>query len=117
MKKALWVQLVVVGLTLTAAACGGSPTSPETDSPSFQGVWQGTWSKASCSGVACDVVPSSGGFRLTLTQSGTQVQGSVELASFLIPASGSVQPDGTLSSARALIDEERGAACASLFVD
>jgi hypothetical protein len=43
------------------------------------------------------VVPPSGALRLTLTQSGTEVQGTVEVASFIIPASGVVNANGSLS--------------------
>jgi len=69
----------------------------------FQGVWQGNWQKGSCTetggaqGIACNQTPSSGSLRLTLTQTGTEVQGSVEVASFFIQASGSVNDNGALS--------------------
>ena len=89
---------------LTVAACGGSgsPTAPS-DTADFQGVWQGTWQQTSCTetggaqGVACNQTPTSGALRLTLTQTGTQVQGTVEVATFLIPAAGSVSNSGALS--------------------
>jgi hypothetical protein len=84
---------------MALAACGGgSPTAPS-NTVDFQGVWQGTWLRASCTGSACDVVPASGGLRITLTQAGNQVQGSVEWASFFIPVSGSVSASGALSLA------------------
>jgi hypothetical protein len=87
---------------MTVAACGGggSPTAPS-NTVDFQGVWQGTWQKASCTdtvqGQACSATPQSGALRLTLTQTGTEVQGTVEVASFFIPASGSVSTGGALS--------------------
>ncbi len=89
--------LVLVGF---ANACGGGPSGP--DGTSVQGIWQGTWLRSSCSetggavGVACNSTPTSGSLRLTLTQTGASVQGSVEVASFLINASGSVN-GGTLT--------------------
>ena len=95
MQKTFPVQLVVVA-AMFFSACGGSPTGPDSDDRNVQGVWQGTWLKSSCTGVGCDVVPVSGGLRLTLTQAGNAVQGTVELASFVIPASGSVS-NATLS--------------------
>jgi len=90
---------------LAVTACGsdfGSPSNPS-NTVDFQGVWQGNWQRTSCSetgaaqGVGCSQLPSSGALRLTLTQSGSSVQGSVEVASFFIPASGSVNSSGTLS--------------------
>jgi len=87
---------------MALAACGGSgsPTTPS-NTVDFQGVWQGNWQKASCTdtvqGQACGQTPPSGALRLTLTQTGTEVQGTVEVASFFIPASGSVNNSGALS--------------------
>src|SRR5690349_2489174 len=88
--------LVVVALLAASACGGGSPTAPS-NTVDFQGVWQGNWQKASCSGSNCDAVPASGGLRLTLTQSGTEVQGTVEVITFVVPASGSVSNAGVLS--------------------
>src|SRR6188472_4824993 len=102
MRRSLLVQLIAL---LTVAACGsdfGSPSTPS-NTVDFQGVWQGNWQRTSCSesgaaqGQACSQTPSSGSLRLTLTQTGTAVQGSVEVASFFIQASGSVNNSGTLS--------------------
>jgi len=89
---------------MALAACGGSgsPTAPS-NTVDFQGVWQGNWQRTSCTetggaqGVACSQTPTSGALRLTLTQSGASVQGSVEVASFLIPVTGSVNNSGVLS--------------------
>ena len=103
MHKCIPTQLLVAAALLTISACGGgSPTSPS-NTVDFQGVWQGNWQRTSCTetggaqGNACNQTPSSGALRLTLTQMGTEVQGSVEVASFLIPASGSVSNGGSLS--------------------
>jgi len=90
------IRPVLLAMILVTVGCGGSPTGPS-NTADFQGVWQGNWQRASCSGAGCDVVPASGGLRVTLTQSGTEVQGSVEVVSFVIPASGSVNSGGTLS--------------------
>ena len=97
-------KLVMVAAMVTVAACGGggSPTGPS-NTVDFQGVWQGNWQRTSCSetggaqGVACSQTPQSGALRLTLTQSGPDVQGSVEVASFFIPASGTVSAGGSLT--------------------
>jgi hypothetical protein len=89
--------------SLMAAACGGSPTSPEEGGDNFTGTWQGSWQRTSCSetggavGVACSQTPTSGALRLTLTQTGSSVSGNVEVASFIIASSGSVNAGGTLT--------------------
>ena len=102
MRTPLLVHPVLFALILLTVGCGGSPTAPS-NTVDFQGVWQGNWQRTSCSetggaqGQACSQTPSSGSLRLTLTQTGTAVQGSVEVASFFISASGSVNNSGTLS--------------------
>jgi hypothetical protein len=102
MRRHFPVQLTILGALMTLAACGGSPTAPS-NTVDLTGVWQGTWQRTSCTetggaqGVACNQTPTSGALRLTLTQSGTAVQGSVEVASFLIPATGSVNSSGALT--------------------
>jgi hypothetical protein len=94
------VQLALLALTLIGAACGG-PTSPSGDA-NFQGVWEGSWQRTSCVetggavGNACSLTPSSGVLRLTLTQTGTEVQGTVEVGSALLASSGFVNASGTL---------------------
>jgi hypothetical protein len=93
-----------LALTLAAAACGGGPTSPEEgESGPFTGIWQGNWQRTSCTetggavGVACNQTPTSGVLRLTFTQNGSSVSGNVEVASFVIEGSGSVNGSGTLT--------------------
>ena len=92
-----------MALSLLTIACGGGPTEPDSTSARFQGIWEGTWQRTSCAetggavGVACNQTPGSGSLRLTLTQSGTSVQGSVEVASFVIAVSGSMNASGTLT--------------------
>ena len=105
MRRHLPAQLAILAAVMTLAACGsGSPTSPS-NTVDFQGVWQGSWQRTSCTetggaqGVACNQTPTSGALRLTLTQTGTAVQGTVEVASFLITATGSVNNSGALSLA------------------
>jgi len=97
--------LLVVGaiaFSLMAAACGGSPTSPN-GAVEFTGVWQGNWQRTSCDetggavGNACSQTPASGALRLTLTQTGTSVAGNVEFGTVVIPATGSVNASGALS--------------------
>ena len=99
-------HLLAIGalaLTLAAAACGGGPTSPEEGSGPFSGTWQGNWQRTSCTetggavGVACNQTPTSGVLRLIFTQNGSSVAGNVEVASFVIPGSGSVNGSGTLT--------------------
>lgn len=90
--------------SLTTVACGGgSPTGPGPEGD-FQGVWEGQWQRTSCvdtggsAGIACISSPTSGGLRLTLTQTGSSVQGNVEVALFIvIPGSGSVNANGSLT--------------------
>ena len=94
-------RLALLALTLVCAACGGSPTSPSGNG--FQGVWEGSWRVTSCSetggavGVGCASTPTSGALRVTLTQTGTEVQGTVEFGSVVIGSSGFVTANGTLS--------------------
>jgi hypothetical protein len=47
-------------------------------------------------GVACNSTPTTGGLRVSLSQSGSEVQGTVEFATFVVPATGTVS-GGTLS--------------------
>ena len=96
MHRNLLVQLIGAA-SIVVAACGGSPTGPDSDLPNYQGVWQGAWVQSSCTGAACDVAYPSGALRLTLTQSGATVQGIVEIDALPIPAAGSVNSDGALS--------------------
>jgi hypothetical protein len=100
-------RVFVIPVLLLLVGCGGgSPTAPGAitsggSSTSVQGVWTGTWQRQSCSetggavGVACPSLPSSGGLRLTLTQTGTSVTGTVEIGSVLVNATGAIT-QGTL---------------------
>ncbi len=98
--RGLICPAVITLILLTCGCGGGSPTAPS-NTVDFQGVWQGNWQRTSCSGSSCDVVPATGGLRVTLTQTGTEVQGSVEVVQFVIQASGSVSNGGTLTLAGA----------------
>lgn len=90
--RALLLIGIIVGPLLSACGDGG-PTSPGSGA-SFQGVWTGTWIRTGCSdttgGAACNATPTSGALRLTLTQAGTEVQGSVEITSFVVSGTGTV---------------------------
>lgn len=101
--RTAWVaRIALFAFTVAVAACGdGGPVSPGSGT-NFQGVWDGTWQRTSCSetggavGVACNTTPTTGGIRVSLSQSGTEVQGTVEFATFVVPATGTVS-GGTLS--------------------
>lgn len=89
-------------MLLVSSACGGDggPVSPGTGT-SFEGRWDGTWQRTSCTdtvqGIACSQPGgTSGGLRLTLSQSGSEVQGTLEFAIFIVPVTGTVN-QGTLS--------------------
>ncbi len=106
-------QLGCALFLLVFAACGdGGPTSPGSTA-GVQGTWSGTWTLAQCTetggaiGVACARTPQSGGLRLTLTQAGNEVQGTVEVVQFVIPASGTVRTGSGLTlsgQSRAVVD-------------
>ena len=102
MPRIHFVHIIPVVLTvLLSAACGGDggPVSPGTGT-SFQGQWDGTWQRTACTdtvqGIACSRTPMSGGLRVTLAQSGTEVQGTMEFGPFVVPVTGTVT-SGTLS--------------------
>ena len=89
-------------LTLGAAACGGGgPVSPGSGT-NFQGIWDGTWQRTSCSetggavGIPCNSGLTTGGIRVSLSQSGSEGQGTVEFATWVVPVTGTVS-GGTLS--------------------
>ena len=92
-----------LAFSLAAAACGGSGTTTGPDNSDFSGTWLGNWLRTSCTetggaiGIACSQLPTFGAMRLTFTQAGSSVSGNVELASFLIPGSGTVDGNGTLT--------------------
>ena len=112
-----FTQLILFAAITVLTACGGGGSSVvgPSNTVDFQGVWQGNWQRTSCTdtgggqGIACSRTPSSGVLRITLTQSGNEVSGSVEVDSFFIPASGSVNSGGTLSlTGQAHLREETG---------
>jgi hypothetical protein len=88
--------------TLALASCGGSPTAPAANA-SFQGVWDGSWTRTACSetggaiGSACSQTPQAGALRFTLTQTGSSVQGNVDFG-FVIPTTGSVNGSSLVMS-------------------
>ena len=101
MPRTCIVQLTPVILTLLCFACGGDggPVSPGSGT-GFEGRWDGTWQRTSCTdtvqGIACSQTPMSGGLRVTLAQSGTEAQGTMEFGPFVVPVTGTVT-SGTLS--------------------
>jgi hypothetical protein len=93
----LVLAIALIASTLSLASCGGgSPAAPAPSATSFQGVWEGSWTRTGCSetggavGQACNQTPQSGALRLTFTQADNTVQGNVEFGSFVIPATGTV---------------------------
>lgn len=101
MPRNCFVRFIPVIATLLCFACGGDggPVSPGSEA-SFQGQWDGTWQRTSCTdtvqGIACSQTPMSSGLRVTLAQSGTEVQGTMEFGPFVVPVTGTVT-SGTLS--------------------
>jgi hypothetical protein len=96
--------LLLGWLTLCASGCGGtSPTSPSDATISFQGAWTGTWAMQECSetggaiGNGCSGLPSTGYLGATLTQTGTSVEGTVEIEVFLARVTGQVDGSGVLT--------------------
>lgn len=101
-----WIALLAV-LLLFGCADGGqspTPTAPTQRIRSYQGVWQGAWLRQSCSengasGAACASLPTTGSLRLTISQAGANVTGTLELGSYVVAVSGVVGVDGALSLA------------------
>jgi hypothetical protein len=86
-------------LVLSTAACGGSdngsPTGPSPFVANFGGVWVGTWQRQGCTETggavgACSALPTSGGLRLSLTQAGSDVQGTVEIGTVVTNVTGTI---------------------------
>jgi len=94
--------ILAIVVTLSISCGDDSPTAPTATTTSFDGVWVGTWLRQSCSETAgtitvgCAGLPASEALRATLTQSGDQVQGRVEVGVFLVTVSGTVGSDGAL---------------------
>lgn len=94
-----WIAPLVLSLAL--AGCGGSPTAPS--APNFQGAWSGIWLLQSCtetgvaSGNFCKGLAGSGPLSVSLTQSGSSVQGSLNLGSLQTPVSGPIGASGILT--------------------
>ena len=93
-------------LLLLCAACGSSSTSPAAPTiVNFQGAWTGTWVRQSCSetggavGVGCNNTPSSGALQLTVQQSASAAQGTLQVGGLQAAVNGSVSETGTLSLA------------------
>ena len=105
MRRLVLLRAVICAALL--AGCGSeSPTAPSSESGSasaLQEIWAGTWVRNGCSesggavGAACNATPTTGAFRLNLTQSGGSAQGTVEVGAFTVPLSGSVSNNGTVT--------------------
>jgi hypothetical protein len=96
-------RFLVAVVAVHSICCGSdSPTGPS-GSTSFDGVWTGTWVRQSCSESAgtviggCAVLPASDALRADLTQTGTTLEGRVEVGVFLVTVSGTVGSDDALS--------------------
>jgi hypothetical protein len=94
--------LVALLATLTICCGDDSPTAPTGSVVDFGGVWSGTWLRQSCSETAgtvtvgCAGLPTSEALRVTLTQTGDQVQGRVDVGVFLVTVTGTVGSDSVL---------------------
>lgn len=99
--------LIVAGLLFGVTACGGdssrSVVSPTPTPPvvNFQGQWLGSWAKGACTENA-GLTGFCGGFNggsvtITLTQSGSSAQGTLQLGAVQLNVSGPVNSDGSLS--------------------
>lgn len=90
---------ILLALVLSTAACGGSdggsPTGPNPFVANFGGVWVGEWLRQGCTETggavgACTALPATGGLRLSLTQVGSEVQGTLEIGSVVTNVSGTI---------------------------
>jgi len=97
--------LALVVLVLCTAGClksEDSPTGPSGATANFQGTWTGEYARTSCSETGggttgCDGLPQTGFLEATLTQSGSTVQGQIEVDVFIISVTGQVDGGGTLT--------------------
>jgi len=98
--------LILVVLVLCTVGClkseDSSPTGPSGTTASFQGTWTGQYARTACSETGggtsgCDGLPQTGFLEATLTQSGTTVQGQIEVDVFIISVTGQVDGSGTLT--------------------
>lgn len=100
-----WLTLAVV-LALSACSGSSSPTSP-TQPPNYQGRWSGTWTSQGCVesgnavGIGCSAFFGSlagrpGTLVLTLSQTGTSIQGTLMLGGNQINVTGFVGDDGAM---------------------
>jgi hypothetical protein len=92
-------------IAVVMVACGSESPGAPTPTVSVQGVWSGTWNRQACSetgaavGVGCNALPTSGGLRITLTQSTTAVQGALEIGIVQVSVSGTIATAGALTLA------------------
>lgn len=100
--------LMMAGLLFGVTACGGdssrsvvAPTPTPTPVQNFQGQWLGSWAKGACTENA-GLTGFCGGFNggsvtVTLTQSGSSTQGTLQLGAVQLNVTGPVNSDGSLS--------------------
>jgi hypothetical protein len=101
MFRLLWMTFGVVSAVIALSGCGGSPNNPS--QPPFTGTWVGNYVVLRCvaSGEwpSCDAaraeknveqVGTTYPLRLSLTQGGSAVTGTVQLAYSNIPVTGAV---------------------------
>lgn len=103
MKTLIWLALAIgVSACSSNSQSNGLMTSTSI-LPNFQGQWSGVWTRQSCSeqgaafGTFCSALAGSNPLRLTLTQSGSSVQGTLELGQLLSAVSGPISSSGALS--------------------
>jgi len=96
--------LVLAVLAFCATGCLKSESSPTGPSgtASFHGTWTGQWVRTACSetgagGTNCSGLPQTGFLEARLTQSGTTVDGQLEIETFIVSVTGQVDGDGALT--------------------
>jgi hypothetical protein len=104
-----WVVAII--LVVLISACGGSPTAPPAPVVNFQGQYNGTYSVAGCTETAAYAGFCAGtGFTsgtilpiaLSLTQSQSNVTGTITLGSLTGPFTGVVQTTGNMTGTATL---------------
>lgn len=100
-KRVVRVGLVVAWLCALAACGGSDPVAPTPVIPIVQGTWTGDYTVASCNdqtaaGFCAGFAPVGSVLpvRLVLTQTSQQLTGTVDLASIVIPVTGTVNASG-----------------------
>jgi hypothetical protein len=96
-------RFLVAIISVLSICCGNDSPAGPSASTSFAGVWTGTWVRQSCTETAgtvtvgCSGLSPSDVLRANLTQTGTAVEGRVEVGVFLVTVSGTVGSDDALT--------------------